>query len=100
RPGAGAAKGTPAHNPSQMTRSSGAAATSGGATGVSAAVVAAVAPAALTGPAAGSWGGGRLDLFYQNSRDGRLAHQWYVPGPLATWNAAESLGSGLTSQHS
>jgi hypothetical protein len=57
-----------------------------------------VAPAALTGPAAGSWGGGRLDLFYQNSRDGRLAHQWYLPGPLATWTAAESLGGSLTSQ--
>jgi hypothetical protein len=43
-------------------------------------------------------GGGRLDLFYRNSRDGRLAHQWYLPGPLATWTAAESLGGTLTSQ--
>ena len=58
----------------------------------------AVAPAALTGPAAGSWGGGRLDLFYRNSRNGQLAHQWYVPGTLATWTAAESLGGKLTSQ--
>ena len=60
------------------------------------AVAAAVAPAALTGPAAGSWGGGRLDLFYRNSHDGKLAHQWYLPGPLATWTAAESLGGALT----
>jgi hypothetical protein len=57
-----------------------------------------VAAAALTGPAAGTWGGGRLDLFYRNSRDGQLAHQLYLPGPLATWTAAESLGGGLTSQ--
>ena len=28
----------------------------------------------------------------------RLAHQWYVPGALATWTAAESLGGALTSQ--
>jgi hypothetical protein len=62
------------------------------------ALVAAAAPAALTGPGAGSWGGGRLDLFYRNSRDGQLAHQVYVPGPLATWTGAESLGGGLTSQ--
>ena len=95
---AGAASATPAHNSSQITRSNGAAAASAGATGVSAAAVAAVAQAALTGPAAGSWGGGRLDLFYRNSRDGRLAHQWYLPGPLATWTAAESLGGTLTSQ--
>jgi hypothetical protein len=46
----------------------------------------------------GSWGGGRLDLFYRNSRDGSLAHQWYAPGPLSTWTAAESLGGTLTSQ--
>ena len=95
---AGAANATPAHNSSQITRSSGAAAASASATGASAAAVAAVAQAALTGPAAGSWGGGRLDLFYRNSRDGRLAHQWYLPGPLATWTAAESLGGTLTSQ--
>jgi hypothetical protein len=62
------------------------------------ATAAAVAQAALPGPAAGSWGGGRLDLFYRNSRNGTLAHQWYVPGPLATWTAAESLGGTLTSQ--
>lgn len=62
------------------------------------ATAAVVAPAALTGPAIGSWGGGRLDLFYRNSRDGGLAHQWYLPGPLATWTAAESLGGTLTSQ--
>jgi len=69
----------------------------GGALPASAAAPAAVAPAALTGPAAGSWGGGRLDLFYRDSRDGGLARQWYVPGPLATWTAAESLGGTLTS---
>ena len=95
---AGAANATPAHNSSQITRSSGAAAASASATGVSAAAVAAVAQAALTGPAAGSWGGGRLDLFYRNSHDGRLTHQWYLPGSLATWTAAESLGGTLTSQ--
>jgi hypothetical protein len=94
---ASAADGTTVHNSSQIARSSGATVVSGGATGVSAAL-AAVAPAALTGPAAGSWGAGRLDLFYRNSRDGRLAHQWYLPGPLATWTAAESLGGTLTSQ--
>ena len=67
--------------------------------GVSAsATAAAVAPAALPAPAAGSWGNGRLDLFYRNSRDGTLAHQWYAPGPLATWTAAEPLGGTLTSQ--
>jgi hypothetical protein len=60
--------------------------------------VAAATPAALTGPAAGSWGNGRLDLFYRNSRNGQLAHQWYVPGALAAWTAAESLGGALTSQ--
>jgi len=97
-PAAGAADGTPAHNSSQITRSSSTAAISAGATGASAAAAAAVAQPALTGPAAGSWGGGRLDLFYRNSRDGRLAHQWYLPGPLATWTAAESLGGTLTSQ--
>ena len=59
---------------------------------------AAVAQAALPAPAAGSWGGGRLDLFYRNSRDGTLAHQSYVPGPLASWTAAEPLGGTLTSQ--
>jgi Repeat of unknown function (DUF346) len=69
----------------------------GGVVPASAVARVAVAPAALTGPAAGSWGGGRLDLFYRNSRDGGLAHQWYVPGPLATWTAAESLGGKLTS---
>jgi hypothetical protein len=95
---AGAADGTTQHNASQIAWSGGAAAVTGGARGVSAAVVATVAPAALTGPAAGSWGSGRLDLFYRNSRDGRLAHQWYLPGPLATWTAAESLGGTLTSQ--
>ena len=57
-----------------------------------------VAPAALTGPAVSSWGGGRLDLFFRDSRDGHLAHQWYVPGSLATWTAPESLGGTLTSQ--
>src|SRR5215475_5304547 len=95
---AGAADATITHNSSQIARSGGAVAVAGGAKGVSVTAVAAVAPAALTGPAAGSWGGGRLDLFYRNSRDGRLAHQWYVPGPLATWTAAESLGGALTSQ--
>lgn len=60
--------------------------------------LAAVTPAALTGPGAGSWGNGRLDLFYRNSRNGQLAHQWYVPGALAAWTAAESLGGALTSQ--
>jgi hypothetical protein len=60
--------------------------------------VAAVSPAALTGPGAGSWGDGRLDLFYRSSRNGQLAHQWYLPGPLAAWTAAESLGGTLTSQ--
>jgi hypothetical protein len=60
--------------------------------------VAAVSPAALTGPAAGSWGNGRLDLFYRNGRNGQLGRQWYVPGPLASWTAAESLGGALTSQ--
>jgi len=59
---------------------------------------AAVAPAALTGPAAASPGSGRLDLFYRSSRDGSLAHQWYLPGPLTTWTAAEPLGGTLTSQ--
>src|SRR5215831_9990247 len=97
---AGAADGTPAHNSSQITRSSSTAAISAGATGASAAAAAAVAQPALTGPAAGSWGGGRLDLFYRNSRDGRLAHQWYQPGPLATWTAAQSLGGTITSQPS
>jgi hypothetical protein len=62
------------------------------------AAAAAVAQAALPAPAAGSWGAGRLDLFYRNSRDGTLAHQWYLPGPLASWTAAESLGGTLTSQ--
>jgi hypothetical protein len=61
-------------------------------------LAATVAPAALTGPGAGSWGGGRLDLFYRNSRNGQLAHQLSAPGPLATWTGAESLGGGLTSQ--
>ncbi len=68
----------------------------GGAVSVSA--TAAVAQAALPAPAVGTWGGGRLDLFYRNSTDGTLAHQWYVPGSLATWTAAESLGGTLTSQ--
>ncbi len=67
-------------------------------TASAAATAAAVAPAALPAPAGGSWGGGRLDLFYRNSRDGTLAHQAYVPGPLATWTAAEPLGGTLTSQ--
>ena len=89
---------TPAQNSSRIPRPSGAAAELAGAAGATVAVAAAVAPAALSGPAAGSWGNGRLDLFYRNSRDGRLAHQWYVPGPLATWTAAESLGGALTSQ--
>jgi repeat uncharacterized protein DUF346 len=93
-----AAGGTVQPNSSQISRLSGAAAVPGGAAGVSVAVAAAVAPAALMGPGAGSWGGGRLDLFFRNSRDGRLAHQWYLPGPLATWTAAESLGGALTSQ--
>jgi hypothetical protein len=69
-----------------------------GAVPASLAAAAAVAPAALTGPAAGSWGGGRLDLFYRSSRNGQLVHQWYLPGALATWTAAESLGGTLTSQ--
>ena len=43
-------------------------------------------------------GQGPVDLFYRNSRNGQLAHQWYVPGPLASWTAAESLGGALTSQ--
>jgi len=75
------------HNSAAALRSAGGAAT-----------VTAVAPAALTGPAAGSWGSGRLDLFYRNARNGQLAHQRYVPGTLATWTAAESLGGALTSQ--
>jgi hypothetical protein len=95
---ASTADGATARNSSQNARSSGTAVVSGGATDVSVALAATVAPAALTGPAAGSWGGGRLDLFYRNSRDGRLAHQWFLPGPLATWTAAESLGGTLTSQ--
>jgi Repeat of unknown function (DUF346) len=65
---------------------------------VPASAAATVAPAALTGPAVGSWGGGRLDLFYRDGHNGQLAHQWYVPAPLATWTAAESLGGTLTSQ--
>ncbi len=60
--------------------------------------VAAVTPAALTGPGAGSWGNGRLDLFYRDGRSGQLARQWYLPGSLATWTAADSLGGALTSQ--
>ena len=87
---------TTSHNSSRIARSSGAAAVHDDAAGVPVAVAAAAAPAALTGPGAGSWGA-RLDLFYRNSPDGRLAHQWYVPGPLATWTAAESLGGALTS---
>jgi len=79
--------GAPAHNSSKAAQLRG-----GGA------AVAAVAPAALTGPGAGSWGNGRLDLFYRNSRNGQLAHQRYLPGGLATWTAAESLGGTLTSQ--
>ena len=53
---AGAADGTPAHNSFQITRSSGPAAVSADATGVSVAAVAAMGQPALTGPAAGSWG--------------------------------------------
>jgi hypothetical protein len=75
------------HNSAQALQSNGGATT-----------VAATVPAALTGPGAGSWGNGRLDLFYRNSRSGQLAHQRYVPGALATWTAAESLGGALTSQ--
>jgi hypothetical protein len=58
----------------------------------------AAGPAALTGPAAASWGNGQLDLFYRKSSNGQLVHQRYVPGALATWTAAESLGGALTSQ--
>jgi hypothetical protein len=94
-----AAGGTTERNSSQISRPGGAATVPGGAAGVPVAVAAAVAPAALTGPGAGSWGGGRLDLFFRNSRDGQLAHQWYLPGPLATWTAAESLGGALTRRH-
>ena len=79
--------GTAEHHASRLSAGTG--------TAVSAA---AVAPAALTGPGAGSWGNGRLDLFYRNARNGQLAHQRYVPGALATWTAAESLGGALTSQ--
>lgn len=61
-------------------------------------VAATVAPAALNGPGAGSWGDGRLDLFYRSDRNGQLAHQWYLPGALTTWTAAQSLGGALTSQ--
>jgi hypothetical protein len=59
---------------------------------------AALAPAALTGPAAGSWGGGGLDLFFRDSHDGQLDHQSFRPGSLATWSGAERLGGRLTSQ--
>ena len=89
--------GTTQQNSSQISHPSGTATLPGGVTGA-AVTVAAVAPAALTGPAAGSWGNGRLDLFYRNGRNGQLARQWYVPGPLAGWTAAESLGGALTSQ--
>jgi hypothetical protein len=61
-----------------------------------AAATGALTPAALDGPAVGSWGGGRLDLFFRDSRDGHLAHQWYVPG--SAWTAPQSLGGTLTSQ--
>jgi len=89
--------GTTQQNSSQISHSSGAATLPSGVAGA-AMSVAAVAPAALTGPGAGSWGNGRLDLFYRNGRNGQLARQWYVPGPLASWTAAESLGGALTSQ--
>jgi len=89
--------GTAQHNAAQISQSSGTATLPVGVTGT-AVTVATVAPAALTGPGAGSWGSGRLDLFYRNSRNGQLAHQWYVPGTLAAWTAAESLGGVLTSQ--
>lgn len=92
-----ASGGTTQHDLSRTSRASGSAALPGGAA-AAALAVATVAPAALTGPAAGSWGDGRLDLFYRNGRNGQLARQWYVPGPLASWTAAQSLGGALTSQ--
>jgi len=88
----GVARPSPASTPGSSAPRTGAAAPA------APAVTAAVAPAALTGPAVGSFGGGRLDLFYRSSRDGSLAHQSYAPGPLATWTAAQSLGGTLTSQ--
>src|SRR5690349_16133453 len=88
----GVARPSPASTPGSSAPRTGAAAPA------APAVNAAVAPAALTGPAVGSFGGGRLDLFYRSSRDGSLAHQSYAPGPLATWTAAQSLGGTLTSQ--
>ncbi|HET9079127.1 MAG TPA: hypothetical protein VFO01_01210 [Trebonia sp.] len=95
--GACAAGSPTQHNSSQISRPGSTATLTSGVADAAAAVTA-VAPAALTGPGAGSWGDGRLDLFYRSSRDGQLAHQWYLPGPLATWTAAQSLGGVLTSQ--
>lgn len=60
--------------------------------------VTAVAPAELGGPAVGSWGGGQLDVFYRSSANGQLVDQRYLPGPLASWQAGQSLGGTLTSQ--
>ena len=58
---------------------------------------AAPVPAAVNGPAPGSWGDGRLDMFYRDAA-GHLARRQYVPAALATWSGAEQLGGGLTSQ--
>jgi hypothetical protein len=51
--------------------------------------------AASTGPAACSWGAGRLDVFIQGT-DGALWHKWSTNGG-ATWSKWESLGGKLTS---
>ena len=50
------------------------------------------AVAANTGPAACSWGGGRLDVFVQCT-NGALYHKSYT----GTWSGWESLGGILTS---
>ena len=46
-----------------------------------------------TGPAACSWGSGRLDVFVQGT-DGALWHKWYTG---TSWSGWESLGGSLTS---
>jgi hypothetical protein len=45
-----------------------------------------------TGPAACSWGAGRLDLFVQGT-NGALWHKWYTG---TSWSSWESLGGSLT----
>ena len=51
--------------------------------------------AAGTGPAACSWGAGRLDVFVQGT-NGALYHKWSTNSG-ATWSGWQSLGGKLTS---